>query len=89
MASEEKRINDVHFNIEKRISDNYIEKKIQIKDGNKQFHFNEKVQLFDINDFEKMFMKTGFTIHSTFGNYSLESYHSNSERLILWAQKLN
>ena len=64
-------------------------KKIQIKDGNKQFHFKEKVQLFDINDFEEMFMKTGFTIHSTFGNYALENYHTNSERLILWAQKLN
>ena len=87
--AEEKRINDVYFKIEKHISGNFIEKKIQIKDGNKQFHFKEKVQLFDINDFEEMFMKTGFTIHSTFGNYALENYHTNSERLILWAQKLN
>ena len=87
--AEEKRINDVYFKIEKDISGNFIEKKIQIKDGNKQFHFKEKVQLFDINDFEEMFMKTGFTIHSTFGNYALENYHTNSERLILWAKKLN
>ena len=87
--AEEKRINDVYFKIEKDISGNFIEKKIQIKDGNKQFHFKEKVQLFDINDFEEMFMKTGFTIHSTFGNYALENYHTNSERLILWAQKIN
>ena len=87
--AEEKRINDVYFKIEKDISGNFIVKKIQIKDGNKQFHFKEKVQLFDINDFEKMFMKTGFAIHSNFGNYALENYHTNSERLILWAQKLN
>ena len=87
--AEEKRINDVYFKIEKDISGNFIEKKIQIKDGNKQFHFKEKVQLFDINDFEEMFMKTGFTIRSTFGNYALENYHTNSERLILWAKKLN
>ena len=87
--AEEKRINDVYFKIEKDISGNFIEKKIQIKDGNKQFHFKEKVQLFDINDFEEMFMKTGFTIHSTFGNYALENYYTKSERLILWAQKIN
>ena len=88
-TSEKKHINDVYFNIEKRISDNYIVKNIQIKDGNKEFHFNEKVQLFDLNDFENMLSKTGYSIHSTFGNYSLESFHSNSERLILWAQKIN
>ena len=35
--AEEKRINDVYFKIEKDISGNFIEKKIQIKDGNKQF----------------------------------------------------
>ena len=87
--SEEKKINDVHFNIEKSISGNFILKKIKIIDGNKQFHFNEKVQLFDLNDFEEMLLKTGYTIHSTFGNYDLENYHTNSERLILWAQKLN
>ena len=87
-SSEEKRIDDVHFNIEKCISGNFILKKIKIKDGNKQFHFNEKVQLFDLNDFEEMLLKTGYTIHSTFGNYDLENYHTNSERLILWAQKL-
>jgi len=34
-------------------------------------------------------LKTGYTIHSTFGNYDLESYHTNSERLILWAKKSN
>ena len=62
--------------------------KNKIKDGNKQFHFHEKVQLFDLNDFEEMLLKTGYTIHSTFGNYDLENYHTNSERLILWAQKL-
>ena len=87
--SEEKKINDVHFNIEKSISGNFILKKIKIIDGNKQFHFNEKVQLFDLNDFEEMLLKTGYTIHSTFGNYDLESYHTNSERLILWAKKSN
>ena len=87
--SEKKHINDIYFNIEKRISDNYIVKNIQIKDRNKEFHFNEKVQLFDLNDFENMLSKTGYSIHSTFGNYSLESFHSNSERLILWAQKIN
>jgi len=87
--SEEKRINDVHFNIEKSISGDFILKKINIKDGIKQFNFNEKVQLFDLNDFEEMLLKTGYTIHSTFGNYDLESYHTNSERLILWAQKSN
>ena len=87
--SEEKRINGIYFNIEKGISENFIVKKIQIKDGNKQFYFNEKVQLFDINNFEEMFLKTGYTIHSIFGNYDLESYQTNSERLILWAQKSN
>ena len=52
--AEEKRINDVYFKIEKIFLKILLKKFI---DGNKQFHFKEKVQLFDINDFEKCLRK--------------------------------
>jgi len=60
LISEEKYIYDIHFKIEKFISGVFIIKKIQITDGENQFQFHEKVQLFNLNDFKEMFAKTGY-----------------------------
>ena len=82
-----KTINNIIFEIDKYILNNYIFKKIKIIDGDSVLNFVEKVQLFELDDFIEMLEKTGFTEISAFGDYKMNPYHSNSNRLILCAKK--
>ena len=84
---EVKVIQDVKFDIQKFVSGNCIMKSIQINDNDKTSKFNERVQLFNLKDFKSMFNETGFELIKAFGNYSLDPYSEESDRLILWAKK--
>ena len=82
-----KTINNIIFEIDKYILNNYVFKKIKILDGDSVLNFEEKVQLFELDDFIKMLEKTGFNEISAFGDYQMNPYSSNSNRLILSAKK--
>ena len=82
-----KTINNIIFEIDKYILNNYIFKKIKIIDGDSVLNFVEKVQLFELDDFIEMLEKTGFTEISAFGDYKMNPYRTNSNRLILCAKK--
>ena len=86
---ETKDIGGIRFNIHKEIIDDYIVKKIDIKDGEATYNFQEKVQLFKIEDFKKMFEISGFKIISSYGDYQMNPYDLNSSRLILCAKKIS
>jgi 2-polyprenyl-3-methyl-5-hydroxy-6-metoxy-1,4-benzoquinol methylase len=86
---ESKDISGIRFNIHKQIIDNYVVKNIGIKDGEATYNFQEKVQLFKIKDFKKMFEISGFEIISSYGDYQMKPYDSNSIRLILCAKKIS
>lgn len=86
---ESKEISGIRFNIHKQIIDNYIVKKIEIKDGDTICNFQEKVQLLNIEDFKKMFKISGFEIISSYGDYQMNPYDLNSSRLILCTQKIS
>ena len=86
---ETKNINGIRFNIHKEIIDDYVVKKIDIKDGESNYNFQEKVQLFKIEDFKKMFKISGFEIISSYGDYQMNPYDLNSNRLILCAKKIS
>ena len=86
---EVKVIQDVKFDIQKFVSGNCIMKSIQINDSGKTSKFNERVQLFNLEDFRSMFNETGFELIKAFGNYSLDPYCEESDRLILWAKRSN
>ena len=86
---ETKDIGGIRFNIHKKIIDNYIVKNISIKDGEANYNFQEKVQLFKIEDFKKMFEISGFEIISSYGDYQMNPYDPNSNRLILCAKKIS
>lgn len=79
--------NKVEFKITKEIQEKFIVKKIQVIDGTKVSNFEEKVQLLKKEELEKWLIKTGFKIVSIKGDYSLNEFNSNSERLIIIAQK--
>tara|TARA_B100001057_G_scaffold140118_1_gene139802 strand:+ start:165 stop:905 length:741 start_codon:yes stop_codon:yes gene_type:complete len=87
IIEENKLIDGVHFNIKKSIKNNHIIKNINILDGDEKSFFQERVQLFDIENFKSLFNQTGFELAKSFGNYQLDSYSENSERSILWAKK--
>jgi len=87
--NEHKQINRVDFNITKKIDNNKVIKNISINDSGNIYHFQERVQLFNLNDFKTMLNKTGFQIQSIFGNYQLNKFVSSSDRLIILAKKIN
>jgi len=86
---ETKNINGIRFNIHKEIIGDYVIKKIEIEDGEATYNFQEKVQLFKIQDFKKLFEISGFEIISSYGDYQMNPYDPNSSRLILCAKKIS
>lgn len=80
----------ITFHISKKIEKNTIIKSIDFKDEGKDFHFEERVKLFDKKYFEDLAMDSNLEIVNTFGNYHLETFDVNtSPRLILILKKTN
>lgn len=81
-------IDGIAFTITKKIENNTVVKNIDFNDNNKQYHFEERVKLFDKSYFDDLAHDCNFTILHTFGNYKLESFDlQTSPRLILVLQK--
>lgn len=79
----------IDFAISKSIENQIISKKIDFIHQGIPYHFEERVQLLDLPDFQKYFEKTQFTIINIFGDYQLHGYEPEvSDRLILVARKL-
>ena len=87
VEKETKKIGNIIFNIKRFFKDNFIVKKIKIKDNNEIFYFEERVMELTKNDFQDYLKKFNFEILNVYGNYNLEKYHKNSERLIMIIKK--
>lgn len=87
VEKETKKIGNIIFNIKRSFKDNFIVKKIKIKDNNEVFYFEERVMELTKNDFQDYLKKFNFEILDVYGNYNLEKYHKNSERLIMIIKK--
>ena len=86
---ETKIIGGIKFQIERKIENDKILKTILFEHENKSYNFEEKVQLFTLNNFNDMFKQTGFKLLSKMGNYQLHPFEpKNSDRLILIAKKI-
>lgn len=80
--------NEITFHIKKEFKDGIITKDISFEVGAKHYHYQEKVQALQLQDFETLFHQSGFVLIETFGNYGLEPFvQEGSERLILIAKK--
>lgn len=87
-SCEVKSLDEITFNITKNIVDGKIIKKINFEDKGKTFNFEERVQAFSLEDFERMLAKAGMVIDKIFGNYALENFDASlSDRLILVCKK--
>ena len=90
VPEEIQKVDKITFTINRFIEDQTVVKTIKVRDGNERYSFQERVSMFELADFEKMFAETGFTLKAHFGNYQLEKFDADSsDRLILVAQKVN
>ena len=72
VEKETKKIGNIIFNIKRSFKDNFIVKKIKIKDNNEIFYFEERVMELTKNDFQDYLKKFNFEILDVYGNYNLE-----------------
>ena len=87
IEKESKKINNIIFNINRFFEDNFIIKRINVIDKKKKFEFTEKVMKLGLNDFQKYFEKFNLEILNVFGDYSLNKFNKNSDRLIMIIKK--
>lgn len=90
VPNEVKTIDNIQFFISRSIENNCVVKRINFEDKGKQFAFKESVQLLDLDDFNTLISRVGFTIQNTFGNYNLDKFDDkHSDRLILILKQSN
>ncbi len=78
----------VQFSVSKQIRSSYLIKKIKVKDGKNEHHYEERLHLYNLMDFDSFFKNAGVKMKSVFGNYALENFdEKNSDRLILIGEK--
>ena len=83
-----KTINNVAFDIYKRIANDFVIKTIDIDTADARCQFEEKVQLLNFQDFNYWFKEVVFEVVATFGDYYLHPFDASaSERLIMILKK--
>jgi len=88
VASEQKTINGITFDIIRKIEAGYIIKDIQITDGAIKQHFQEKVKAITLANYSEFITNVELKIIDIFGNYKLEYFNAiTSDRLILICKK--
>lgn len=88
IPEEVKTVDNITFTINRFVENNTVVKAIKIQDQKEILHFEERVSMFELEDFEEMFAQTKFKLLHHFGSYHLDAFDADhSERLILIAQK--
>ena len=82
-----KTIDNITFKIKREINNGFIIKNINVIDGEKNYNFKETVMSLNLNDFQVYFNDFKLKIISTYGDYNLNPYNTNSERLIMVIKK--
>lgn len=78
---------DIVFHVSRQIEDGFVQKNITFEDQGKSYHFQEKVSLLKLEDFQKMYDKSGLQVKAIFGSYDLKPFDAEeSARLILISQ---
>ena len=88
VMNEQKKIDDIRFDITREVKDGYILKDICITDGEEHQQFQEKVKAITLADYSEFIAKAGLKIIDIFGNYKLDNFDEKiSDRLILICKK--
>ena len=81
--SEIKEIEGITFHIRRRIESGTVIKSVEVIDSGQSHHFEERVRLFTPKDFKHLFAQAGLRIVELLGDYELNAYTKNSDRLIV------
>ena len=88
IENEQVIIDNLKFNIKRKINKLSVTKEISFNDNNIDYKFKESVNTLSIEDFEKYFKKTNLEIIQIFGDYDLNEFVENkSPRLIIIFKK--
>jgi len=88
MEQEKCCIKGVDFNIKRYVKNRLIIKEVNIKDGEGECSFSEKVSIFSETKLKGYITGCGFEITETFGDYQLNQFDPvNSDRLIIISRK--
>ena len=82
-----KKLNGVQFSWVKQFNNGFITKDIDVKDGSKKLHFQEKVKVYSADELISIHESSGFKVNEVFGNYKLDYYEERSPRIILISEK--
>ena len=86
--SEEKLIDHVSFGISKYIQAGFIVKEIQVKDGDYEEIFYERVKIYSPEELVSLHEQAGFQVENVFGDYHLSAFSaSESQRIIINSRK--
>ena len=84
VLEETKTLNGITFQLTRRVENGAITKDIQFEDAGQSYYFQESVQAFSLENFERLLGKVGLRIVETFGGYDLSSFDKKtSNRLIM------
>ncbi len=83
-----KNIDGIEFKISKKIENNQVFKTIEFEDNGQNFSFQESVKLLGLDDFRDYLKQGDLEITHTFGNYDLDEFTIESDRLIIIAKKI-
>ena len=87
VEKERKSLNGIDFNISRKYTGTHILKEIRFVDNGEHYHFTERVQTIDREQFVKL-LAPYFNIKFTFGSFDLDEYMpEKSERLIIIASR--
>ncbi len=89
MGLQQIQLQNIDFEVRKKVDGRFVFKNIKIHDQGQYFTFEERVELFFLEDFLHLLRETGFEVINTFGDYQLNPFdEAISPRLILAAQKI-
>ena len=84
---EKKSIDNIEFTIHRTVEEGYITKVIDFDAEGKSFSYQETIKAIYHDDFLKYFTFAGLKVIEVFGNYSLQPYSKDSERMIFILKK--
>ena len=88
IKKEEVILENIQFNIKRKIDKHLVTKEISFSDNNIDFKFKESVNTLSIIDFKNYFKKTNLEIIQLFGDYDLNKFNKDkSPRLIIIFKK--
>lgn len=86
--NEVKLIDHVSFGISKYVQAGFIVKEIQVKDGDYEEIFYERVKIYSLEELVSLHEQAGFQVENVFGDYHLSAFSAKeSQRIILNSRK--